>query len=106
MKVIDSEELIATLHNTAFKDGDDREIVYGIIYRMANEDVISDTLMKLEAECRDLKEKLHEADLAIEHNRKIADEEQLRGELRYRDGVINGLKFAIKCNGVSGGEVS
>ncbi len=24
---------------------------------------------------------------------------------RYKDGVISGLKFAIRCNGVSGGEV-
>ncbi len=59
----------------------------------------------LEAECKDLKEKLHETELAVEHNRKLADEEQLKRELRYRDGVIYGLKYALRCNGVSGGEV-
>lgn len=53
---------------------------------------------KLEVECKDLKEKLHETELDF-------DKEQLRGGLRYRDGVIYGLKFAIRCNGVSGGEV-
>jgi len=64
-----------------------------------------DYIAELEAKCRDLTEKLHEAELAIEHNRHLADEEQLRGALRYRDGVIHGLKYATRCNGVSGGEV-
>lgn len=64
-----------------------------------------DYIAKLEAECKDLKEKLHETELAVEHNRHLADEEQYKGELRYRDGVIYGLKYAIRCNGVSGGEV-
>ena len=64
-----------------------------------------DYIAKLEAECKDLKEKLHETELAVEHNRHLADEEQYKGELRYRDGVIYGLKYALRCNGVSGGEV-
>jgi predicted RNase H-like nuclease (RuvC/YqgF family) len=64
-----------------------------------------DYIAKLEAECKELKEKLHEAELAVEHNRNVADEEQHKGELRYRDGVIYGLKYALICNGVSGGEV-
>lgn len=66
----------------------------------------NDYIAKLEVECEELKARLHEAELAIEHNRYLADEEQHKGELKYRDGVIYGLKFAIKCNGVSGGEVS
>ena len=56
-------------------------------------------------ENKELKARLHEAELAIEHNRHLADEEQYKGELRYREGIIYGLKFAIKCNGVSGAEV-
>lgn len=64
-----------------------------------------DYIAELEAKCRDLTEKLHETELAVEHNRHLADEEQLRGALRYRDGVIHGLKYAARCNGVSGGEV-
>ena len=35
-------------------------------------------------------------------------EEQIRelnAEIRQLNGVIDGLKFAIRCNGVSGGEV-
>ena len=62
-------------------------------------------ITKLEAENKELKARLHEAELAIEHNKHVADEEQLRGELRFCNGVIHGLKFAIKCNGVSGGEI-
>lgn len=89
MKAIDSEELIATLHNTAFKDGDDREIVYGIIDRMANEDVISDTMMKLEAENRELKAMAESLDKDRYNAHRTA-------ELRYKDGVIEGLKFAIR----------
>jgi len=64
-----------------------------------------DYISELEAKCRDLTEKLHETELAVEHNRHVAEEEQLRGALRYRDGVIHGLKYATRCNGVSGGEV-
>ena len=64
-----------------------------------------DYISELEAKCRELTEKLHETELAVEHNRHLADEEQLRGALRYRDGVIHGLKYATRCNGVSGGEV-
>lgn len=54
-------------------------------------------------------EKLHaelrEARLAVEHNRRVVEENQHRCELQYRDGVIYGLKYAIRCNGVSGAEV-
>ena len=62
-------------------------------------------ISELETKCKELTEKLHETELAVEHNRHLADEEQLRGALRYRDGVIHGLKYATRCNGVSGGEV-
>ena len=65
-----------------------------------------DYIAKLEEECRNLKEELHEAHLAVEHNRHLTDEEQHKVELRYRDGMIEGLKYAIRCNGVSGGEVN
>lgn len=65
-----------------------------------------DYITKLEAECKELKARLHEAELAIEHYRYLADEEQHKSELRYRDGMIAGLKYSIRCNGVSGGEVN
>lgn len=61
-----------------------------------------DYIAVLEAKCRDVTEKLREMNLAVEHNRQVANEEQLKREIRYRDGVIAGLKYAIRCNGVSG----
>lgn len=64
-----------------------------------------DYIAKLEAECGELKKKLHEAELAIEHNQKVAEEERLKHELYRKDGMIEGLKYAIRCNGVSGGEI-
>lgn len=60
---------------------------------------------ELRAEIGKLKAELEEARLAVEHNRHVAEENQLKYELRYRDGVIYGMKYALKCNGVSGGEV-
>jgi hypothetical protein len=64
-----------------------------------------DYIAELEMKCKELTEKLREANLAVEHNRHLVDEEQHKSELRYRDGVIHGLKYATRCNGVSGGEV-
>lgn len=59
----------------------------------------------LRAENEKLKEELQEARMAVEHNRHVAEEHQLQYELRYRDGIIYGMKYAIMCNGVSGGEI-
>ena len=64
-----------------------------------------DYIAELEKENKELKERLNDAERAIEHNRHLADEEQRKGDLRYRDGVIYGLKYALRCNGVSGGEM-
>lgn len=60
---------------------------------------------ELRAENERLKKDLNEAMLAVEHNRHVANENQLKNELHYKDGVIYGMKYAIRCNGVSGGEV-
>ena len=43
-----------------------------------------------------LQEELEEKKKRIRYLQSLVD---------YRDGKIEGLKFAIKCNGVSGGEV-
>ena len=60
---------------------------------------------ELRAENEKLKAELQDARLAAEHNSHVAEENQLKYELRYRDGVIYGMKYALKCNGVSGGEL-
>lgn len=46
---------------------------------------------ELAYEVKDLREELRRA--------------RIDAELRYRDGIIVGLKYAIRCNGISGAEV-
>ena len=60
---------------------------------------------ELREQIKNLGRKLNEALLAAEHNRHVADENDLKRELRYRDGVIYGLEYSIRCNGVSGGDI-
>lgn len=101
MRLIDADELIANLHTRAFKDGDDRSIALKVIEDTPTADNAEKTLGEIET----LKEKLHEAILASEHNERLVKEERLRQELYRRDGMIEGLKYAIMCNGVSGSEI-
>lgn len=75
-----------------------------IVREMTREELVAYN-NELRAENEKLKAELQEARLAAEHNRHVAEENQLKYELRYRDGVIYGMKYALKCNGVSGGEV-
>ena len=71
-----------------------------------NEDVREMTTEeKLYEEISKLKIELNEARAAVEHNRQIANEEPLKRELYYRDGMIAAFKYALRCNGISGGEV-
>lgn len=41
----------------------------------------------------------------LDRIRSEREQAQHRAEIRYRDGIIEGLKFSVRCNGVSGGEV-
>jgi len=75
-----------------------------IVREMTREELV-DVNNKLRSENEKLKAELEEARLAVEHNRHVAKENQLKYELHYKDGVIYGMKYAIMCNGVSGGEV-
>lgn len=75
-----------------------------IVREITREELVAVNNM-LRAENEKLKAELEEARLAVEHNRRVAEEDQLKSELHYRDGVIYGMKYALKCNGVSGGEV-
>ena len=43
----------------------------------------------------------------LKYSLNIADQE-LKGKdlkIEYKDGMIEGLKFALRCNGISGGDV-
>ena len=65
--------------------------------------VIAKMFEEIEAINAELREKLkHE----IERNQKAKDERRVNAELSFRQGVINGLKYAMRCNGVSGGEIN
>ena len=75
-----------------------------IVKEMSREELIG-VNNELRAENEKLKAELQEARLAAEHNRHVAEEEQLKRECRYKDGIIYGLKYALKCDGVSGGEI-
>lgn len=76
-----------------------------MIEREITREELADVEKLLRSENEKLKAELEEARLAVEHNRHVAEENQLKCELRYRDGVIYGMKYALRCNGVSGGEV-
>ena len=75
-----------------------------IVREMTREELV-EAGNKLISENEKLKAELEEARLAAEHNRHVAEENQLKYELHYRDGVIYGMKYALRCNGVSGGEI-
>ena len=75
------------------------------IVREITREELAEVNNMLRSENEKLKAELEEARLAVEHNRHIEEENQLKYELHYRDGVIYGMKYAIMCNGVSGGEV-
>lgn len=76
----------------------------GIEREMTREELVEANNM-FRSENEKLKAEIEEARLAIEHNRQLAEENQLKYDLRYKDGIIYGMKYALKCNGVSGGEV-
>ena len=75
-----------------------------IVREMTREELVA-VNNELRAENEKLKAELQEARLAAEHNRHVSEENQLKYELHYKDGVIYGMKYALRCNGVSGGEV-
>ena len=57
-----------------------------------------DYITKLEAECKNMKAENEKLKTEVEYLRK-------KEMVAYRDGMIDGLKYAMRCNGVSGGEV-
>lgn len=82
--IINREMLIEKIHDTAFKDGDDRSIVLNIVEHMPTMDV------ELEKMCEELK----------------AHIEYLRRQNDSMKGEIKALTFAVRCGGVSGNEVT
>ena len=86
------------------RDEERRKSMCDIEREMTREELVA-LNNTLRTENEKLKAELEEARLAAEHNRHVAEENQLKHELYYRDGVIYGMKYALRCNGVSGSEV-
>lgn len=59
---------------------------------------LEDRIRKLEEE---LKDERH-ANEVLEH---LAENRELKNKVEYKDGVIYGLKYSIRCNGVSGNDI-
>lgn len=59
-------------------------------------------LKELQCEVEDYKTAMKDWEAKFE---KAEYEWGVKAELNFRQGVINGLKYAMRCNGVSGGEV-
>lgn len=83
MRLINADTLIEVLHNTAFRDGDDRAIVLSVIEQVAAKN--------------------------LEYEK---EREELRAHIEYLSrqndsmkGEIKALAFAVRCNGISGNEV-
>lgn len=89
--LIHVNELIGKLHNTTFKDGDDRGICYSVIRSIKPVDEID------VEENISLRNQLDEALKAVEHNHNLVEQERLRHELYRKDGEIDGLRFALRC---------
>lgn len=83
MRLIDADELIKKLHETAFLDSDDRAIVLSVIEQEAAKN------LEYEREREELR----------------AHIEYLRRQNEGLKGEVKALAFAVRCNGVSGSEV-
>lgn len=59
---------------------------------------LEDRIHKLEEE---LKDERH-ANEVLEY---LAENRELKNKVTYKDGVIYGLKYSIRCNGVSGNDI-
>lgn len=58
----------------------------------------------------DLHDKMCKAEEKIKAMQEILDDKDIillgrEMKIEYRDGMIEGLKFALRCNGISGGDV-
>ena len=95
------DEAINILQNTIFPEQRVEEAInlaIDALKTVSGIDIKTDTIKNLEI-------KLKEAQCEVDHYKNLVSNWQSQAELSYRDGVIYGLKYATRCNGVSGGEV-
>lgn len=83
MRLINVDTLIGVLHNTTFRDGDDRAIVLNVIEQVAAKN----------------------PEYEKEREELLAHIEYLNRQNNGMKGEIKALAFAVRCNGISGNEV-
>ena len=62
-------------------------------------------IKQLEDRIRKLEEELKDERHATEVLEQLAENRELKNKVEYKDGVIYGLKYSIRCNGVSGNDI-
>lgn len=62
-------------------------------------------IKQLEDRIRKLEEELKEERHANEVLEYLVENRELKNKVEYKDGVIHGLKYSIRCNGVSGNDI-
>ncbi len=62
-------------------------------------------IKQLEDRIRKLEEELKDERHANEVLEYLAENRELKNKVEYKDGVIYGLKYSIRCNGVSGNDI-
>ena len=62
-------------------------------------------IKQLEDRIRKLEEELKDERHATEVLEQLAEKWELKSKVTYKDGVIYGLKYSIRCNGVSGNDI-
>lgn len=62
-------------------------------------------IKQLEDRIRKLEEELKDERHANEVLEYLAENRELKNKVEYKNGFINGLKYSIRCNGVSGNDI-
>ena len=62
-------------------------------------------IKQLEDRIRKLEEELKDERHANEVLEYLVENRKLKNKVEYKDGVIYGLKYSIRCNGVSGNDI-
>lgn len=74
---------------------------------METDTTVTDKILikQLEDRIRKLEEELKDERHANEVLEQLAENWELKSKDAYKDGVIYGLKYSIRCNGVSGNDI-
>lgn len=74
-------------------------------FTSADTKIDPETVQTITGEDDDLLAKIEHLKRELDSARVEREQAYHRAEIRYRDGLIEGLRYAIRCNGVSGADV-